>query len=462
MIKKKIQYLAVLVVVLAIICRVAACGKEPEEVTPTGPHTPTEPAPPIAYPEITKICFKEIFGGYADAEFMVNVVVTKDLIWFRCTKGDVQKGYEKERINRESVCGQSTWDGSLSALKDGNVNAWKRQGEYLDQYYGEPGAFKEWPDVDFVKEGDFFNITDMNPACQEAIPPYYYGIDQNEKRSRSGYQSHFEIYTDDGPYPSLSRSYESYGVPKGYDRFRKEFWDLIIGRAGIPDWRLELGDWGRENMYKMYPYMLEEGQERQIRYFSLLESYGGKGPADQVSLVYDGGEQSISYDCFSHGKIYSVGKSGQPVLYNGGRSAITKGVGMVKDVPGIPGELPGIIERYGVEDWGTGTDGTGYVRQGTFYNIENAERAADENERVVRSGYDALIHILYTDGGHVEIQLENGSLPEGYNDFRDELWDYMIPYMNEGMAEEEQVADWRDLIDQWGEEHLHVRYPYMR
>ena len=135
---------------------------------------------------------------------------------------------------------------------------------------------------------------------------------------------------------------------------------------------------------------------------------------------------------------------------------------MVKDVPGIPGELPGIIERYGVEDWGTGTDGTGYVRQGTFYNIENAERAADENERVVRSGYDALIHILYTDGGHVEIQLENGSLPEGYNDFRDELWDYMIPYMNEGMAEKEQVADWRDLIDQWGEEHLHVRYPYMR
>ena len=102
------------------------------------------------------------------------------------------------------------------------------------------------------------------------------------------------------------------------------------------------------------------------------------------------------------------------------------------------------------------------MRQGTFYNIENAERAADENERVVRSGYDALIHILYTDGGHVEIQLENGSLPEGYNDFRDELWDYMIPYMNEGMAEEEQVADWRDLIDQWGEEHLHVRYPYMR
>lgn len=80
----------------------------------------------------------------------------------------------------------------------------------------------------------------------------------------------------------------------------------------------------------------------------------------------------------------------------------------------------------------------------------------------MRSGYGALIHVVYTNGDHVEIQLENGNLPEAYNDFRDELWDYMIPYMNEGRAEEERIVDWRDLIDQWGEENLRLKYPYIR
>ena len=38
----------------------------------------------------------------------------------------------------------------------------------------------------------------------------------------------------------------------------------------------------------------------------------------------------------------------------------------------------------------------------------------------------------------------------------------MILYINEGMAQEEQAADWRDLIDQWGEEYLREKYPYIR
>ena len=62
-----------------------------------------------------------------------------------------------------------------------------------------------------------------------------------------------------------------------------------MGHTGIPDWRLELGDWGRENLYQKYPYMLQEGQEGRIRYFSLLENYGGKDSAMGIALVYDGG-----------------------------------------------------------------------------------------------------------------------------------------------------------------------------
>lgn len=60
------------------------------------------------------------------------------------------------------------------------------------------------------------------------------------------------------------RAYEPYGVPEGYNRFRKEFWDLIVGHTEIPDWRLELGAWGRENLYKKYPSPLCTMEESRI------------------------------------------------------------------------------------------------------------------------------------------------------------------------------------------------------
>ena len=100
------------------------------------------------------------------------------------------------------------------------------------------------------------------------------------------------------------------------------------------------------------------------------------------------------------------------------------------------------------------------MRQGEFYNIENAGLVEDINERAFRSRYDALLHVVYTDGEHVEIQLENGRLLEAYNDFRDELWDAMIPDINEG--QEVKVPDWRDSIDRWGKEYMCIKYPYMK
>ena len=206
--------------------------------------------------------------------------------------------------------------------------------------------------------------------------------------------------------------------------------------------------------------MLEDGEEREIRYFSLLESYGGKESALAVSLVYDGGEQSIRYRACSPPKTYSVDRSGQPVLYCGEQSLPWEGVEAVKHVSSVPGVLAGLIQRYEVGSWENGADGTEYVRQGGFYNIENAGLVEDTNERAFRSRYDALIHVVYTDGKHVEIQLENGGLPEAYNDFRDELWDAMIPHVNEG--QDAEVPDWRDYIDQWGKEYMCIKYPYMK
>ena len=460
--KKKIKWMAVPVALFATVCWMAACGGRPKENAVTNPHEPTEPAPLLSYSEVTKIHFRETFGGY----FEVDVTATKDEIQYRCFKQDVLRKSEPEIMNGTFKCEQSVWDGLLSVLDDNHVNTWTEQGFYLNQYYNQQATlFEECPEVEFVKEGDFFNITDNTSIYSLLLYlPRYYGIDQNEKKFRSDYDNFFRLYTDDDENPSFQRAYESYGVPKEYNRFRKEFWDLIVGNTGLPDWRLELGDWGRENLYKKYPYMLQEDQEGQIRYFSLLEKYGSEDNASTsaVSLIYDGGEQSILYEYDFQGKIYSVGKSGQPVLYSERKPAFTGGIRMVDKVPEIPEGLSEIIERYGVGSWGTKTGGTGYVRQGEFYNIENAKKVEDKNEQALRSGYGALIHVVYTDGDHVEVQLENGQLPEAYNDFRNELWDYMIPYMNKGRGEGEQIPDWRDMIDQWGEENLRSKYPYIR
>ena len=467
---KKLKWLAVLFVLLAVVCNAADCASR---IGLGGllfssirdPHEPTKPAPPIPYSKVTKISFFEVFGDHSGGRYLVDITATRETIQFRCIKGDVLREHEEEIIERNFECGQNAWDKLIAIFDDNHVNSWKEQGYYLDQTFDQQATlFVEWPEVEFVEEGGFFNVADSRSVFNLTYLPSYYGIDQNEKIFRSDYYGSFKLYTNNDENPSFRRVYESYGLPKEYNQFRKEFWDLIVGHTGIPDWRLELGDWGRENLYKKYPYMLQEDQEGQIRYFSILEKYGSEDNASTsaVSLIYDGGEQSILYEYDFQGKIYSVGKSGQPVLYSERKPAFTGGIRMVDKVPEIPEGLSEIIERYGVGSWGTETGGTGYVRQGEFYNIENAKKAEDKNEQALRSGYGALIHVVYTDGDHVEVQLENGQLPEAYNDFRDELWDYMIPYMNKGRGEGEQIPDWRDMIDQWGEENLRSKYPYIR
>ena len=449
---KKVKWLAVLFVILAIACNAEDCVSlvgldkmlSPEV---SGPNVHPEPDPLIPNSEVTKISFFEVFGDYSGGRYLVDVTATKDWIQFRCIKGDTLREQEEEITEKKFECDQSVWDEFMTVFDNNQVNTWKEQGYYLNQYFNQQSTlFEEWPEVEFLEEGDFFNVTDGTSGYDLLYLPCYYGIDQNEKKFRSDYYGSFKLYTNHDESPSLWRAYESYGLPKEYNRFRKELWDLVVGHTGMPDWRLELGDWGRENLYKKYPYMLCEDQERKIRYFSLLENYGGKESSMGISLVYDGGGQSVLYKCYSDKKIYSVGKSGVPVLYCKRVYEPTGKLKSEKEVSELPEGLPEIIERYEVDKWETEVGGTEWVRQGEFYNIENAKEVKNTREQELRSGYDALIHVVYTDGEHVELELENGRLPEAYNDFRDAHWDYMIPYITEGRSEEKNLVDWRELI----------------
>ena len=436
-------------VLLMVLWGTAACGRSKDD--------PGEPATLESMTQIKKLSFRETFGQY----FEVEVIATEDKILYRCRKQDVLGETEPEEIIRSFGCGRDTWWDLVMIYNNNHVYEWKEQEYYRNRRYGqEPDQFSEYPDVEFVEEGDFFNIADSDPGSAQASPPCYYGIDHNEKRFRSDYSGHVGIYINEDEILYTDRSYGSYGLPGEYREFRRAFWDLIIGHAGLPDWRFELGDWGRENLYEKYPYMLGDGEEKKIRYFSLLESYGGKESALAVSLVYDGGEGSLRYEVCSPSKTYSVNPWGQPELYCGKQSLPWEGVKAEREVPGVPEELTELIERYEVGLWEIGNNGTEYIRQGEFYNIENGQLAEDVNERALRSRYDALVHVVYTNGDHTEIKLENGNLPETYNDFRDELWDYMILYMSESRVE--AVPDWRDHIDQWGKEYMGVKYPYRK
>ena len=392
-----------LAVLLLAVCGAAACGRKED-----GSDGAAKAETLKSMAQIKKVSFRETFGQY----FEVGVIATEEEILYTCSKQDVLGKTEPEVISKSFGCGHDTWWDLVSIYSHNLVFDWKEQEYYVNKCYSqEPGQFEEYPEVEFLEEGDFFNIAGASPDLIQASPPGYYGIDQNEKRFRGDYNGHVEIYINDEDTLYTGRSYGSYGLPDEYGEFRREFWDLIIGHTGLSDQRFELGDWGRENLYAKYPYMLEEGEEREIRYFSLLESYGGKESALAVSLVYDGGEQSIRYRACSPPRTYSVDRSGQPVFYCGEQSLPWEGVEAVKNVSSVPGALAGLIQRYEVGSWENGTSGTAYVRQGGFYNIENAGLVEDTNERAFRSRYDALLHVVYTDGEHVEIQLENGGLP---------------------------------------------------
>ncbi len=462
MINQKTKKISAIIILFIVILRIATCGelnwkgKEKERVR--GPHEPTEPVIFDSYPEMTKVSFRETFGQY----FQVEAAVTKDTIEYMCFVQDILGEEEPEIIQVKFDCGQQAWDRIVSIFAKNDVGNWKEKGFFLNKYFNQQATlFEEWPQVEFARTGNFFNIAAPAMFWSMARPPHYYGIDQNEAKFRSDYDGYVRLYMDDSDSPYIQRSYESFGLPMEYHQFQREFWDFIVGYTGIYDWRYELDDWGRESLYKKFPYMRSDGQDRQIRYFSLLESYGGRNSAEAAILVYDMGQGSLSYESGGPGKVYSVGRSGEPVLYCE-KQPDGKPVKGTKEVSGLPEELREILERYQVDMWETEPEGTEYVRQGEFYNAENGKQVKDKNEQAFRSSYDALIHVVYTNGDHTEVWLENGKLPESYNDFRDELWDYVIPFVNEGQNEEEQAADWRDFIDEWGEKDMGYLYPYMR
>ena len=196
---KKLKWLAVLFVLLAVVCNaldhaslIGLDGLLFPRVR--GPHEPTKPAPPIPYSKVTKISFAERFGEYSSGRYVVEVTATRDLIEFRCIKGDALREHGEEITERKFECGQNAWDKLIAIFDDNHVNSWKEQGYYLDQTFNQQATlFVEWPEVEFVEEGGFFNVADSRSVFNLTYLPSYYGIDQNEKIFRSDYYGSFKL-----------------------------------------------------------------------------------------------------------------------------------------------------------------------------------------------------------------------------------------------------------------------------
>ena len=157
---KKVKWLAVLFVILAIACNAEDCVSlvgldkmlSPEV---SGPHVHTEPAPLIPYSEVTKISFFEVFGDYSGGRYLVDVTATKDWIQFRCIKGDTLREQEEEITEKKFECDQSVWDEFMTVFDNNQVNTWKEQGYYLNQYFNQQSTlFEECTEVEFLEKGD--------------------------------------------------------------------------------------------------------------------------------------------------------------------------------------------------------------------------------------------------------------------------------------------------------------------
>lgn len=499
--------------ILSTVVLLAACGKknetEPETIVSHEGIKPPSDFVRNNYNDITKIMFQETFAPYKGVRVIVEVIITNTTITYSYMQ-DFPNELETVENVWEKPFNETEWEKMKRLLLDNQVGLWEYQLAYQNLLYRDdhPLDYKENRDADYRTQGQFFNI---------ASPFRYLGIDENEKAYRSGYEGGISIATNEEAEHYWGEIYRGYGLPPTYNQYADELWDYVIGYTGGKDWREELDSAGIEGMRLVYPYMEpDETAEPRIRYFSLLESYGGKDAAVPILFVYDGGAPSFTYECLWGQKTYSMNEEGQPILYcDDPRFSISSREMMGKSYAYIQEGNPGVdmlemlVDDYGVSGWSDQTSGKdgGYVEQGEFYNADNAKEVSDENQKRLRERYDALIHVVYSNGEHKEIRLENGKLPESYNQFRKELWDYFIPYIyrkeyqdikelyeqgkdggeeyprynvyfiqeymeNEilgGYWEVEELGweayleqeDWRNHIDDWGKEYMLQKYPYM-
>ena len=472
------------------------------------------------YDEVKKVSFKENYAYGPSTNFKTNINVevtfTKEQLAYQISPVFIDS---TEPIVYETAFDEQGWESLLEIMKKYELADWDIAGNYLYRNYSAgPSHHIKKENVEYVRQGDFFNLNSEN---------FYLGIDQNELDFRCNYKGEMWTISEDEKRPfwvngASMREYSSYGVPPNYNEFRQELWDFVIEHTGGYDWRTELDQIGRELMYQTFPYMTElnsnESIYKNIRYFNIMVSYGGKGAGQRVLFTYDGGSRTFNY-LYPYvtriaTDIYSAVENGAKFSYFDTTVSyfdltpiidlVTKYMGLEtiidEDSSGLD-DLLSLLEKYQVLEWEPKAGDTFYsgaVNEGDFFNIENLIDVEDENEKTFRSSCDVLINIICSDGTYREIRLQNGNMPQTYNQFHTEFWDLMLEYsyrnqlwrayeryeksgfseaalsQNElpdtielrrikeiGWDEFLEQQDWRHDIDEEGYKYMVLKYPYM-
>lgn len=228
-------------------------------------------------------------------------------------------------------------------------------------------------------------------------------------------------------------------------------------------------------MLKEYPYMGNETAGtpdcNKMWYFSINEFFGGEhGPG--ASFTYSLEENNVlmdptgrlDYNTWYDADINMVDKAGEIQKYRESDEWFESKWRESEHVMPFYGyalneeekrSLVEILDKYQVTAWQEpkvyqNQPESNHIEEGDFFNLspDTHYNGIGEQEFEVRSAFETFIYVYDTDGKRMRLHYDNNCLPENYNEFRKELWDFV---MGHGRA-----VDWRPLLDQWGRTHLKI------
>lgn len=327
-------------------------------------------------------------------------------------------------------------------------------------------------DANYVKRMEFLSLNKYE---------YYMGMGADELWYRTKYNSRISYQPNEElKYNPLT--YESFGVPDGYNELLDCLWDFVFDHLDIADRRSELDQRGKDYMLKRCPYMgweeLGTPDYDKIWYFSYNEFFGGQKSGPGASLVYSHTERNPQDTDYMEYIIWTpiitmvksinfVDEEGNIQKYRNRDSALETcwsdyaGGRSYNSSLSEEGKqkLIEILKKYDVASWKESENNsdqmiTDSIEEGQFFNLIPGEayNGISKLEYEIRSSYESYIYIYDTDGKRMRLRLNKTAIPENFNGFRKELWDFAINYMSK---EEYFVdADWRNQLDKWGKDYL--------
>ena len=353
----------------------------------------------------------------------------------------------------------------ISILKKYDTLNWKQGMYYNDKAHGmHPSEYQINPNAEYLKMGNYYRFS-------SGPEQYYVGMSAREKfnRGENGYENLIKLGSN-----STNLKYSAYGLPEGYNECMEEIWNFAFAHIDAVDYRVNLDNRVIEGIKKM-DRTDEVISLDNLEYFSLEEFFGGFDSGIKASLKFDEGlwdNKSLTGDYQPYKEVYAMDKDRIPHLLG---EPNEKTIQLISDIippiqvrdtdTEINKKLIDILKKYKVLEWRDKDyyavqPESDYVIQGDFFNLKlglsEEEKQMDEKEYAIRSSYNGFIDLYDTEGRRISLRYDNHGVPEEYQEFRQELWDFAINYMSKGDRNVKRENDWRNYIDQAGKAYLEL------